>query len=252
MNPWQTAGIQINAWDSAPPEYLAPLRKAGYTRIELLLNMLVEGLAPPPRSYVDALKRPISEGGAGFDAVYGVVWADSFEWPQPLEQFVLDESRRLNLNGIIINAEDGTEARDQEGLEWSKRFCKWFREDFPRLPLALNTYIGCGGIDLAAWERANARLLCQTHHEGQTFEWGCVGYQAWAKKYAWTNPAKVKPQFGVYKSADGTRADVTAQVASAKAAGMCGFSAYYGEGTFDEPEHMVRLIDEARKAGVVK
>jgi hypothetical protein len=254
VNPWQQAGIQINAWDAAPVEYLAPLRTAGYTRVELLLNALRKDppLPPPTRFYCDSLKR------AGFN-VYGVVWADyfphdpsTFNDPFVCAEFAIAEKKRLNLNSIIVNAEDWVEGQDAAGLGWSDDFTYRFREALPKLPLALNTYIGCGGIALSWWEQANARLIVQTHHEGHTFEWGVPGYVAWAKKYGWKNAAAIKPQFAVYKGADGQRASIEAQVASAKAAGTIGFSAYYGEGCFDEPQHMVSLLAQARARGVCR
>jgi hypothetical protein len=49
-----------------------------------------------------------------------------------------------------------------------------------------------------------------------------------------------------------TGAEVKAQVASAKAGGAVGFSAYYGEGCFDEPQHMVSLLTQAKAAGVCR
>jgi hypothetical protein len=92
----------------------------------------------------------------------------------------------------------------------------------------------------------------QTHHEGHTFEWGVPGYVAWAQKYGWRSKDKIKPQFAVYKGEGGVRADVDAQVASAKAAGTIGFSAYYAEGSFDEPKQMTDLFSKAKAAGAVK
>jgi hypothetical protein len=147
---YQQAGLQINAHDSAPVELLAPLRQAGYTRVELLLNALRKDppLQPPTRAYVDRLKRE-----AGFQAVYGVVWAGKISGDESTTDgaaqvagFCQSERRRLNLNGIIVNAEDRIEELDGQ-YGWSNLFLNYHREALPRLPLYLNTYIGCGGID---------------------------------------------------------------------------------------------------------
>jgi len=242
----QRAGLQVNDETAAPVELMRPLWQAGYARVELLQNARPAHLPPtPPRSYVDAMKQ------LGF-RVWGVVWADSFAGPLDCLGFCQQQRDALMVSGFVINAEDGIEARDQAGEKWSRTFLAGFRNapSLRKLALSINTYIGCGGIDLRAWQDKGARLLVQTHHEGATFEWSVEGYRDWAKQYGWTKPAMMKPQFGCYKGSDGRLPDIAQQVASAKSAGTVGFSAYYAEGSFSEEGHLPRLLREARVAGV--
>jgi len=241
----QRGGLQVNDDTAAPIELMAPLAAAGYARVELLLNSRAAHLSDyAPRSYVDKMK------SLGLK-VWGVVWADSFAEPEACYDYVLAERDRLQVSGFVINAEDGTEARDLAGEKWSRRFVSAYRTyaQTSKLALCLNTYIGCGGIDLRAWQDRGARLIVQTHHEGSTFEWSVEAYRSWAKQYGWTKPSMMKPQFGVYKGADGQFPDRSAQIASAKAAGTVGFSAYYAEGAFSE-NVLVPLLRAAQDAGV--
>jgi hypothetical protein len=223
---------------------MAPLAAAGYARVELLLNARASHLpAQPPRSYVDKMK------GLGF-VVWGVVWADSFPDPDACLGFCMNQQAILGLSGFVINAEDGIEERDLRGEGWSLRFCKGYR-DWTRRGLVLNTYIGCGGLNLPAWQNVGkARLFVQTHHEGATFEWSVEGYKDWAKFYGWTKPSMMKPQFGCYRGSDGQLPDINQQVASAKKAGTVGFSAYYAEGSFSVENHLPNLLATARNNNV--
>jgi hypothetical protein len=245
----QRAGLRINddtAIGFMPGEYIETLIRAGYGRVEFLLN------TPTVIKDVPAWKvRKAREYGA---VSWGVGWADSFSDPFEFHAFLLSERRRifadtgLTFSGFVVNAEDGTEARDQGGEKWSRHFLDCFRThpETKKLALHLDTYIGCGGLELPYWQKRGARLTCQTHHESQTHEWPIDGYVTWANAHGWKGVATIKPEFGVYNPKP-NRAD---QIAAAKRAGTIGFTAYYAEAAGDPKEHLIPLLNEARAAGV--
>lgn len=238
----QRAALCVNDHTAFPLEFVAKCANAGYARVDVLLNPNHPNTDPVvPRFYVDGVK------ALGMKA-WGRVWADDFSSPESMMQFILSERQRLQVTGFGINAEDGWEARDMEGATWSKRFLSVFRTipTTAKLSLYLDTYNGCGGIDLRAWQNMGARLVCQTHHEGQTHEWPIDGYMSWAKQYGWTKPAMIKPEWGTYNPLP-NRAD---QIASAQRADTKGFLAYYAEGGGDPANHLIPLLNEARAAGV--
>ena len=240
----QRAALLVNDHTAFPLEYVEKCAKAGYGRVDVLLNPNHPNTAPVvPRSYVDGVK------ALGMKC-WGRVWADDFATPTALTEFVLLERRRLLVTGFGINAEDGWEAFDQETSgQWSRAFLASYRfatSPTAKLALYLDTYNGCGGINLRAWQDKGARLVCQTHHEGATHEWPIDGYMTWAKQYGWTKPAMIKPELGTYRPLP----NINEQVDSCKRAGTTGFLAYYAEGAGDPAEHLIPLLREAKAAGV--
>ena len=240
----QVGALCVNDVTAFPLEYVEKCARAGYGRVDVLLNPNHPSTEPAvPRTYVDGVKK------LGMKC-WGRVWADDFAGPIELYAFVRSERERLMVTGFGINAEDGWEWKDQRWAgEPSRLFCEYYRttgNPTQKTPLYLDLYNGCGGIALPHWQKAGARLVCQTHHEGQTHEWPIDGYMDWAKAYGWTKPALIKPEWGTYNPLP----DRAAQIASAKRAGTVGFLAYYAEGAGDPAEHLIPLLREARAAGV--
>jgi hypothetical protein len=185
--------------------------------------------------------------------VWGFVWADDFQSPEAMFAFVLawrKQSLENNcaLTGFIINCEDGWEAHDKAGEQWSKRFLDLFRSHplTMKLSLGLNTYNGGGGIALYQWMRRGARLYYQTFHEGNTHEWPIDGGVDWAAQYGYTKRAQVKPHWGTYTPYPNR----SEQIAAAVRAGTDGFAAWYAEGAGDPNDVLIPLLREARLAGV--
>jgi hypothetical protein len=245
---WQRGMLNINDVTAFPIEFVRPCVEEGYAVVQVMLNPghPDTSLDQVPVSYLKACRAVGAK-------VWGFVWADDFQSPESLYAFCqmwrlksLQES--CALTGFVINAEDGWEAHDMAGEKWSDRFCFHYRGQAltSKLSLALNTYNGCGGIDLARWQRAGARLYCQTFHEGNTHEWPIDGYIGWAAAHGYTKKAQIKPNWSTYKPYP-SRA---AQIASAKAAGTVGFSAWYAEAGGEPQDVLIPLLNEAKAAGV--
>lgn len=244
---WRRAHLNVLDHTAFPKELLAPCAADGYAVVQVMLNPKHPdtSLEQVPLWYLREIR------ALGMKA-WGFVWADDFTSPAELFSFCLGWRRKsleagCALTGFVINAEDGWEARDMAGERWSERFLTLYRSEqlTKKLSLGLNTYLGCGGINLPAWQRS-ARLYVQTFHEGNTHEWPVDSYIGWAKFYGWTKAQTIKPNWGTYKPYP-SRAD---QVASAKRAGTIGYCAWYAEGAGDPQDVLIPLLREAWSAGV--
>lgn len=225
---WQLGHLWVTDWRSASPELIGPYRDLGYKAVQVHL----EDGGEVPLDYCNKLR------ALGF-TVFGCFWPKP-DKPREEARWAVSEAKRLRLRGIIVNAEDEIEGEDAIGNKWSQQFCSEFRLVAPGMGLALNTYSGCGWIDHAAWRKANARLYMQTFPGGGAgFSENVPYVVSKAAEWGW-GKARVKPCFGVYKT-DGVRPDPAEMIASAKAAGTKGFTAFYADGTFDVPEYMAEL-----------
>ena len=249
---WRKGHLNVNDRTAYPIEFLRPCAEAGYACVQVMLNPNhpSTSLEQVPLSYVRDIK------STGMRA-WGFVWADDFQGPDALYDFVLGWRRQsldngCALTGFVINGEDGWEAKDQAGDAWSLKFLMRFRGNpqTAKLSLALNTYNGCGGISLPQWQARGARLYYQTFHEAQTHEWPITGGIAWAAYYGYTKKAQIKPNWGTYKNPQGQLPNRGEQIRSALEAGTKGFCAWYAEGAGDPGEHLIPLLREARAAGV--
>jgi hypothetical protein len=246
---WQRAHLNVNDVTAFPVEFLKPCIEAGYACVQVHINPQHPdtSLDQVPLGYI----RDIRLLGA---KAFGFVWADDFASPDALFNFCLGWRRKsldaaCAITGFVINCEDVWEAKDQASAGgWSKKFLQLFRSDplTAKLSLALNTYIGGGGIALDVWQTRGARLYLQTFHEGNTHEWPISGYISWASFYGFTQKSKIKPNWGTY-SPYPNRAE---QIQSAKWAGTIGFSTWYAEGAGDPQELLIPLLREARAASV--
>ena len=246
---WQKGHLNVNDHTAFPVEFLQPCANAEYACTQVMLNPHHPdtSLSQVPIDYIRKIR------GAGMKA-FGFVWADSFSSPEDLYRFVIGWRRQsldngCAITGFVINAEDGWEYKDQTtGGDWSRRFLNYFRSDpaTAKLSLAINTYNGCGGIALAKWQAAGARLYYQTFHEGVTHEWPIDGGVTWAKYYGFTKKALVKPNWGTYQPYPNR----TEQIRAAQWARTLGFSAWYAEGAGDPASLLLPLLREARAAGV--
>jgi hypothetical protein len=252
---WKRGHLNVNDETAFPIEFVRSCIAEGYACVQVMLN------PKHPDTSLDQVKvsyiRDIRATGA---KVFGFVWADDFRSPEALFDFVLawrqkSIDEKCAITGFVINCEDVWEAKDQAGFAgvgWSKVFLTLFRNHdlTKKLSLAINTYIGGGGIDLPAWMNRGARLYCQTFKEALTHEWPIDGYIPWAKLHGYTKPAMIKPNWSTYKAPDGSRASRAEQIASAKRAGTVGFCAWYAEGAGDPADVLIPLLREAKAAGV--
>jgi hypothetical protein len=246
---WQRGHLNVNDPTSFSDAFLRRCVDEGYPVVQVLINpehSTSESLDQVPLGYL----RKVRATGA---KAWGFTWADDFDSPEALFGFVLG-ARQLSLaqgcalTGFVINAEDGWEQHDMGGERWSQRFLTQFRSHplTAKLSLALNTYIGCGGINLGAWMNRGARLYCQTFHEANTHEWPIDGYIGWARFYGYTKPSMIKPNWGTYRPYP-SRAE---QIEHARWAKTVGFSCWYAEGAGDAGDILIPLLREARAAGV--
>lgn len=245
---WQRGHLIVIDETAFPIEYLLPSAEAGYACVQVMLNPRHPDTSLKQVS-LDYLRKIRSTGMKAF----GFVWADSFADPMSCFSFcrdwrALSLEQGCALTGFVINAEDGIEQRDMAGEGWSRKFLARFRSDplTAKLSLALNTYNGCGGLDLPAWQARGARLYCQTFHEGQTHEWPITGYIPWAKFYGYTAAVSIKPNWAVHTP----RPSKAEQIQSAKWAGTVGFSVWRAESGGEPKEHVIPLLKEAIAAGV--
>jgi hypothetical protein len=253
VNIWKRGHLNVIDPGSFPLEFVKECIDAGYACVQVMLN------PKHPDTSLDQVEISYIKGIRSRGAkAWGFVWADDFSSPAMCFNFVKawrekslkaseTEGTPCALTGFVINAEDGVEAKDSGGA-WSKSFLTLFRTTpvTAKLSLALNTYNGCGGIDLAAWQKANARLYCQTFHEGNTHEWPIDSYITWARYYGYTSAAMIKPNWGTYNPFP-NRAD---QIRTAKIAQTVGFSAWYAEGAGEPKQLLIPLLNEAKAAGV--
>jgi hypothetical protein len=245
---WQRGHLNVIDHTAFPVEFLKPCADAGYAVTQKMLNPQhpSTSLDQVPLSYLHQIRSTPMKA-------FGFVWADDFQSPEAMFNFVRGWRQKsldagCALTGFVINAEDGWEAHDLAGEQWSKRFLDLFRSHplTMKLSLALNTYNGGGGIALYQWMRRGARLYYQTFHEAVTHEWPIDGGVTWAAQYGYTKRAMVKPNWGTYNPYP-NRAE---QIASAVRAGTDGFSAWYAEGAGDPQDVLIPLLREARAAGV--
>lgn len=251
---WQRGHLNVNDVTAFPKEFLKPCIDAGYQVVQVMLNPQhpSTSLDQVPVSYLQDI------GNLGAKR-WGFVWADDFASPEDMFAFVLEWRQKsiangCALTGFVINCEDAWEDHDQaSGGAWSKKFTNLFRS-IPltaKLSLALNTYIGGGGVALDVWQSRGARLYLQTFHEAVLHEWPIDNYIPWAAKYGYTRKAQIKPHWSTYKAPDGSRANRAEQIASAQRAGTIGFACWYAEGAGDPNDVLIPLLKEAKQAGVV-
>jgi len=245
---WQTGHLNVNDTGSYTKEWVKECVDAGYTTVQTMLN------PKHPDTSLDQISIQWLQGVKSVGAKnFAFVWADDFETPATLFEFCKDWREKSLANncaitGFVINAEDEWEKQDQAGQMWSQRFLSIFRQHTStrKLSLALNTYNGCGGIDLVAWMNKGARLYCQTFAEGKTHEWPIDGYITWAKFYGYTRSAMIKPNWGTYLPYP----DRAEQIRTARVAKTVGFSAWYAEGSGEPKQLLIPLLKEAKAAGV--
>ena len=245
---WKYGHLNVNDPTAFPIEYLAPSAEAGYAVVQIHINPRHPSTAldQVPLDYLKLIR------STGMKA-WGFVWADAFLSPEALFDFCLGWRKQslengCALTGFVINCEDGWEAQDQAGKRWSEKFLALFRGHplTRKLSLGLNTYNGCGGIALPLWQKAGARLICQTFHEGVTHEWPMDGYVSWARFYGYTAKAMMKPHFGTYNPFP-NRAE---QIEHARWAGTVGMACWYAEGGGEPKNVIIPLLLEARVKGI--
>lgn len=251
---WRRGHLNVNDPTAIPREFVPVYAQAGYACVQTMLNP-----HHPDASLdqVPAYWLPLVKGSGMKN--FGFVWADDFYTPGDLYQFVKDWRAKslaegCALTGFVINCEDRWEMHDQETQgDWSRRFLNAFRAfgaPTQKLSLALNTYNGCGGINLPAWQSKGARLYCQTFKEQEDgHAWPMDGYVSWAKYYGYTAKAMMKANLGTYK-VKGEYPSREDQIKHMVWSETVGFSAWYAEGAGDPGEVLIPLLNEAKAKGV--
>lgn len=248
---WMRPALTINDWHSAPVEYLKPL----FGPYRALHIHLVDG-GTVSKSYV----KDLQDIGYKIFGTVGDYYAPHQEWTDWVDAAFLAASEvgRLALSGFVGNFEDAWEAKDlATGGKWSSGFVNYYRNSYPKKNLALNTFDECGGINLLAWAKRDARLYVQTY-KGGVEPPAIISVQSilnFALRYGWPKKkiGAVKPCLAVFKGSTGVRVPVSDQITSMHDARTIGFTGFYADGAFDvTTEYLLPLAQKALIAGVAR